>query len=121
MRSSGVAVSVTTDSSVAAPAPPLPVVNSANSENCESTLRSIRAGFAVSTSHPRSVIAYTARLGRERSPTRYRYCLLYTSDAADDLLCVELGGRRIIKKNKAIPTMIVFKGGEKSSTMIGVS
>src|SRR5450756_1804433 len=24
-------------------------------------------------------------------------CLLYTSDAADDLLCVALGGRRIIK------------------------
>ena len=27
-----------------------------------------------------------------------KYCLLYTSDAADDLLCVDLGGRRIIKK-----------------------
>src|SRR5680860_1684296 len=25
-------------------------------------------------------------------------CLLYTSDAADDLLCVDLGGRRIIKQ-----------------------
>ena len=35
----------------------------------------------------------------------YRYshhlpCLLYTSDAADDLLCVDLGGRRIVKKKK---------------------
>ena len=29
-------------------------------------------------------------------------CLLYTSDAADDLLCVDLGGRRIIKKKKQI-------------------
>eukprot|EP00657_Telonema_sp_P-1_P011483 TRINITY_DN662_c0_g1_i1.p1 TRINITY_DN662_c0_g1~~TRINITY_DN662_c0_g1_i1.p1 ORF type:complete len:261 (-),score=68.83 TRINITY_DN662_c0_g1_i1:66-848(-) len=28
----------------------------------------------------------------------YNACLLYTSDAADDLLCVDLGGRRIIKK-----------------------
>src|SRR5680860_880987 len=28
----------------------------------------------------------------------YSGCLLYTSDAADDLLCVDLGGRRIIKK-----------------------
>src|SRR5680860_199894 len=28
----------------------------------------------------------------------YKICLLYTSDAADDLLCVDLGGRRIIKK-----------------------
>src|SRR5450756_3230202 len=27
-------------------------------------------------------------------------CLLYTSDAADDLLCVDVGGRRIIKKKK---------------------
>ena len=25
-------------------------------------------------------------------------CLLYTSDAADDLLCVDPGGLRIIKK-----------------------
>ena len=33
------------------------------------------------------------------SAHRYPYtCLLYTSDAADDLLCVDLGGRRIIKK-----------------------
>src|SRR5450756_523331 len=31
---------------------------------------------------------------------RYMVCLLYTSDAADDLLCVDLGGRRIIKKKK---------------------
>ena len=30
---------------------------------------------------------------------QYAGCLLYTSDAADDLLCVDLGGRRIIKKN----------------------
>ena len=27
-----------------------------------------------------------------------RGCLLYTYDAADDLLCVDLGGRRIMKK-----------------------
>ena len=33
---------------------------------------------------------------------RVQACLLYTSDAADDLLCVDLGGRRIIKKNKTI-------------------
>ena len=30
------------------------------------------------------------------------HCLLYTSDAADDLLCVDLGGRRIIKKKKKV-------------------
>ena len=27
-------------------------------------------------------------------------CLLYTSDAADDLPCVDPGGRRIIQKKK---------------------
>ena len=27
-----------------------------------------------------------------------KVCLLYTSDAADDTPCVDLGGRRIIKK-----------------------
>ena len=32
--------------------------------------------------------------------TLYLVCLLYTSDAADDTPCVDLGGRRIIKKNR---------------------
>jgi len=38
----------------------------------------------------------------------YVYCLLYTSDAADDLTRVDLGGRRIIKKKKVgeIPTRL---------------
>ena len=30
----------------------------------------------------------------------FRICRLYTSDAADDLRCVDLAGRRIIKKKK---------------------
>ena len=30
--------------------------------------------------------------------TQYIYCLLYTSDAADEEDSVDLGGRRIIKK-----------------------
>src|SRR5680860_1879308 len=30
-------------------------------------------------------------------------CLLYTSDAADDLLCVDLGGRRIITTTTQTP------------------
>ena len=33
-------------------------------------------------------------------PAQVMTCLLYTSDAADDLLCVDLGGRRIFKKKK---------------------
>ena len=32
-------------------------------------------------------------------------CLLYTSDAADDLLCVDLVGRRSIKKKKTNNTL----------------
>ena len=35
--------------------------------------------------------------------TSYPPCLLYTSDAADDLLCVDLGGRRIIKNKHHEP------------------
>eukprot|EP00831_Metopus_contortus_P016979 TRINITY_DN17148_c0_g1_i3.p1 TRINITY_DN17148_c0_g1~~TRINITY_DN17148_c0_g1_i3.p1 ORF type:complete len:129 (+),score=15.05 TRINITY_DN17148_c0_g1_i3:168-554(+) len=34
-------------------------------------------------------------------------CLLYTSDAADDTPCVDLGGRRIIKKKKS-PTQLPY-------------
>mgnify|MGYP007112176432 CR=1 FL=1 len=36
----------------------------------------------------------------DKTPPEACGCLLYTSDAADDLLCVDLGGRRIIKKKK---------------------
>src|SRR5680860_1224653 len=42
-------------------------------------------------------VAAQALLGDTRGVRLYD-CLLYTSDAADDLLCVDLGGRRIIKK-----------------------
>src|SRR5680860_577570 len=37
-------------------------------------------------------------MGEVKFGLNYMDCLLYTSDAADDLLCVDLGGRRIIKK-----------------------
>ena len=41
----------------------------------------------------RSLVAADPALGADA-------CLLYTSDAADDLRCVDLGGRRFIKKTK---------------------
>ncbi|CZR75312.1 DNA polymerase III DnaE [Clostridium difficile BI1] [Clostridioides difficile] len=44
--------------------------------------------------HNKGIIALSACLAGDVA------CLLYTSDAADDLLCVDLGGRRIIKKKK---------------------
>ena len=40
-----------------------------------------------------------------RGAGRHATCLLYTSDAADDLLCVDLGGRRIIKKKTTKKTI----------------
>ena len=41
------------------------------------------------------------RIGFSQTPgSPANACLLYTSDAADDLLCVELGGRRITQKKK---------------------
>ena len=40
------------------------------------------------------------KVSRLAAALSYYTCLLYTSDAADDLLCVDLGGRRIIKKKK---------------------
>ena len=39
---------------------------------------------------------------RQLTDRLYISCLLYTSDAADDLLCVDLGGRRIIKKKNTL-------------------
>ena len=37
-------------------------------------------------------------VGDRLIPVMNNACLLYTSDAADDLLCVDLGGRRLLKK-----------------------
>eukprot|EP00831_Metopus_contortus_P021955 TRINITY_DN1992_c0_g1_i3.p1 TRINITY_DN1992_c0_g1~~TRINITY_DN1992_c0_g1_i3.p1 ORF type:complete len:108 (-),score=31.76 TRINITY_DN1992_c0_g1_i3:35-358(-) len=43
-------------------------------------------------------------------------CLLYTSDAADDTPCVDLGGRRIIKKKKKKNETKILKQSELVST-----
>ena len=40
------------------------------------------------------------RWAEENAERGGRSCLLYTSDAADDLLCVDLGGRRLLNKKK---------------------
>ena len=40
-----------------------------------------------------------------------RGCLLYTSDAADDMQCVDLGGRRIIKKRERVVRQRAGRGG----------
>ena len=44
--------------------------------------------------------ASTTLIGLLPTYSQIGFCLLYTSDAADDSLRVDLGGRRIIKKKK---------------------
>ena len=51
-----------------------------------------------------------AEAGRFQDPEVDEYlknslCLLYTSDAADELLCVDLGGRRSIKKKNKVQSV----------------
>ena len=47
-------------------------------------------------------VSFRCRLtrGHDSQPGALYLCLLYTSDAADELDGVDLGGRRIIKKKK---------------------
>ena len=52
------------------------------------------------------LVASTGVIGVYMPMERIEACLLYTSDAADDLLCVDLGGRRIIKKKKHISQLL---------------
>ena len=62
--------------------------------------------FREYIAHSTASSVYEARLALEEFGSKaHTYspaytCLLYTSDAADDLLCVEFGGGRIIKKKK---------------------
>src|SRR5450756_541376 len=53
--------------------------------------------YPETSCRPRSIIWLPGVLHRTSPSPRGRDYLLYTSDAADDLLCVDLGGRRIIK------------------------
>eukprot|EP00657_Telonema_sp_P-1_P005266 TRINITY_DN22514_c0_g1_i1.p1 TRINITY_DN22514_c0_g1~~TRINITY_DN22514_c0_g1_i1.p1 ORF type:complete len:173 (-),score=74.22 TRINITY_DN22514_c0_g1_i1:13-531(-) len=58
-------------------------------------------GIAEKDTTRRPPIDNRQKSAKERSSaSALRDCLLYTSDAADDLLCVDLGGRRIIKKKQ---------------------
>src|SRR5450756_3663 len=74
---------------------------------------SIGIGFSIPSNLAKTVVAQLRDFGRAKrgwlgvkiqsvTPdiAESMGCLLYTSDAADDLLCVDLGGRRIIKKKK---------------------
>src|SRR5450756_1247864 len=54
-------------------------------------------GILIKDNHIKASGSITTAVKRARAAAPHT-CLLYTSDAADDLLCVDLGGRRIIKK-----------------------
>ena len=54
-----------------------------------------------------------AECGSSLSAANIQLCLLYTSDAADDLTRVDLGGRRIIKK--------IFSSRRRHTRCSGVS
>ena len=51
-----------------------------------------------------AVVGLQCDCGAPHGPGLHLGCLLYTSDAADDLLCVDLGGRRLIQKKNTIQT-----------------
>ena len=52
------------------------------------------AAAAVATGMAECVVVFRALAQGQFG--RFGHCLLYTSDAADDMQCVDLGGRRII-------------------------
>ena len=74
---------------------------------CEPILRSLPDWFGIEE----AIVYYVKEiddlptflaLDEEEGAVGFMSCLLYTSDAADDLLCVDLGGRRILKKTTNI-------------------
>src|SRR5659263_764356 len=75
------------------------VPDSINWKNCHSFL-TWNDAFSAILKLPYSCFIVCLIGYQFKSFSVYRACLLYTSDAADDLLCVDLGGRRIIKKKK---------------------
>src|SRR5680860_1905457 len=84
----------------------------ASIECAKQRIRLIIAGSHVPEDpcHADNTVEWLLRLEPDASETlqlaalAHDICLLYTSDAADDLLCVDLGGRRIIKKKKKTTT-----------------
>ena len=69
-------------------------------EEARAFIQRIRAEFSDATHNvPAFVIGYgdsvTTHCSDAGEPSGT--CLLYTSDAADDLLCVDIGGRRSIQ------------------------
>src|SRR5665811_2494228 len=62
--------------------------------------RRFARSFSWSTATERLMNAIFVVINSELVQLSLQVCLLYTSDAADDLTRVDLGGRRIIQKKK---------------------
>ena len=60
--------------------------------------------------HPRIFVILGFVLSSVSEIEHSSACLLYTSDAADDMQCVDLGGRRIIKKQTRGRGGVVARG-----------
>eukprot|EP00657_Telonema_sp_P-1_P002370 TRINITY_DN15521_c0_g1_i1.p1 TRINITY_DN15521_c0_g1~~TRINITY_DN15521_c0_g1_i1.p1 ORF type:complete len:216 (-),score=39.26 TRINITY_DN15521_c0_g1_i1:50-697(-) len=76
------------------------VTTGQDDESIEETAEVTEGRSAALKRRSEESIEDTGKSEADQAMTRDDYCLLYTSDAADDLLCVDLGGRRIIKKKK---------------------
>ena len=63
----------------------------------------VRLGFAIAAFMDPEILLVDEVLAV--GDARFQDCLLYTSDAADDLICVALGGCRIIKKKTILDTL----------------
>ena len=61
--------------------------------------KDVRFKLAIEKSGSRIVFDWTG--SDPQVPGNVNFCLLYTSDAADERSSVDLGGRRIIKKKKS--------------------
>ena len=70
---------------------------------------------------PSSSFHSTFRSIRAQAGELLACCLLYTSDAADERSSVDLGGRRIIKKNKTEGTMLSYTLNEQTPINIAKS
>ena len=67
------------------------------------------------------VACYVASISRAEDPVTtpiFKFCLLYTSDAADERSSVDLGGRRIIKKKKKTKNRKKDRKKNKNKTTI---
>ena len=65
-----------------------------------SNIEAIKFERIESLTEPFSVVLVSPQIPTMIAPNQILFCLLYTSDAADERSSVDLGGRRSIKKKK---------------------